>query len=67
MAADLGLVDAEADLVGLLLVLLVRPPLPPLVGVEVAEEEGGAVVELELELEPELWYWLTTKLTMSSP
>lgn len=64
MAADLGLIDAEADLVGLLLVLLVRPPL---VGVEVAEEEGGAVVELELELEPELWYWLTTKLTMSSP
>lgn len=72
MAADLGLVDAEADLVGLLLVLvlLVRPPLPPLVGV-VVEVAGGAVVELELELELEepaaFWYWLTTKSTMSLP
>lgn len=70
MAADLGLVEAEADLVGPLVVLLVRPPLPPLVGEAVAEEVGGAVV-VELELEEEeptaFSYWLTTKLTMSSP
>lgn len=56
-------------MVGLLLVLLVRPPLPPLVGVAVAEEAGGAVVvELELEDEPAaFWYWLTTKSTISLP
>lgn len=55
-------------MVGLLLVLLEPPLLPPLVGVAVAEVAGGAVVvELELEEPAAFWYWLTTKSTISLP